>query len=84
MKKHDMTDWHYESKHFMDVRRNKGYEYHNHLLQKVVSPEITSNPLLDVPYRQIERLMEHLIDEVKRIKLVFAIAYDKNERRNIN
>jgi hypothetical protein len=42
-----------------------------------------ANPVNDIPLRQIERLIEHLVDNVKQIKLQFAFAYDKNSK-NIN
>lgn len=80
MKLHLKNEWHPEIKHFMDVKSTKAYDYHGKLLNNVISPELTANPKQDVNYRQIERLIEHLIDEVKRIKLVFAIAIDKHSR----
>lgn len=74
-----INDWHEEALHFMDVKTSQKYDYHGHLLNKVISPEITANPKHDISYRQIERLIEHLIDSVKRIKLTYAIAVDKND-----
>jgi hypothetical protein len=76
--------WHDEAIHFMDIHTAKGYDYHGRLLQKVISPELTANPNQDINYRQIERLIEFLIDSVKRIKLVYAIAVDKNDTYSFN
>jgi hypothetical protein len=66
-----------------DFLKTKGYEYHSNLLKRVVSNEMFANPVNDIPLRQIERLIEHLVDNVKQIKLQFAFAYDKNSK-NIN
>ena len=79
-----LNDWHEESLHFMDVKRDNRYNYHGQLLNKVISPEITANPKHDINYRQIERLIEWLIDSVKRIKLTYAIAVDKNDYDSVN
>ncbi len=40
-----------------------------------------ANKLNDIPLRQIERLIEHLIDAVKQIKLQYAIAFPKNSKK---
>ena len=58
-----------------------GYEYHRNILKRVVSPEMFGNPLNDTPLRQIERLIEHLVDNVKQIKLHYAFTFDKNSKR---
>lgn len=55
-----------------------GYRYKGNILKNVLSPELFANPLNDIPLRQIERLIEFLVDQVKRIKIVYAIALDKN------
>ena len=39
-----------------------------------------ANPINDIPFRQIERLIENLIDSVKSIKLHYAFAHDKNSK----
>lgn len=75
-----LNDWHEEVHHFMDVKTSTGYDYHGNLLKNVISPELNANPMQDINYRQIERLIEWLIDSVKRIKLVYAVALDKNDR----
>lgn len=55
-----------------------GYQYKGNILKNVLSPEVFANPLNDIPLRQIERLIEFLVDQVKRIKVVYAIALDKH------
>lgn len=80
----NIDSWHDETKHFMDIKRNVGYDYHGNLLNKVISPELNANPLQDTNYRQIERLIEWLIDNVKRIKLTYAIALEKDDLRGLN
>lgn len=57
-----------------------GYEYKKYgILNKVISPEIFLNVLLDKPLRQIERLIEELIDQSKRIKLHYSFALKKDD-----
>ena len=70
-------------KHINDDYRNQGYDYERHILQNVISPELFANPLNDTPLRQIERLIEYLINSVRQIKLTYAIAFPKNAK-NIN
>lgn len=67
-------------KHIYDKKTGYGYEYHNNLLNKVLSQEMFANPVNDIPFRQIERIYEYLIDAVKSIKLHYAFAYDKNSK----
>ena len=69
--------------HMHDDYRNAGYDYERHIMQNVVSPELFANPLNDAPMRQIERLVEYLINAVRMIKLTYAIALPKNSK-NIN
>lgn len=57
-----------------------GYEYHRNLLKRVLSGEMFANPLNDIPFRQVERLIEHLVDNVKQIKLQYAFVHDKNSK----
>lgn len=66
--------------HLYDSFTSKGYDYHSNILNKVISSEMFANPVNDIPFRQIERLIEHLIDAVKQIKLQYAFAYDKNSK----
>lgn len=69
--------------HMYDDYRNSGYDYEKHILQNVISPELFANPLNDTPLRQIERLVEYLINAVRMIKLTYAIALSKHSK-NIN
>lgn len=66
--------------HIHDLYTNQGYDYHQNLLNKVVSQEMFANPVNDIPLRQVERLIEHLIDAVKDIKLTYAFAFPKNSK----
>ena len=76
-----IDSFHEEEKHLYDNYTNEGYDYHRNLLNKVVSQEMFANKLNDIPLRQIERLIEHLIDAVKLIKLQYAIAFPKNSKK---
>ena len=66
--------------HINDLHLNMGYNYEHNILKNVVSQELFLNPVNDTPYRQIERLIEHLINEVKQIKLSYAFAFPKNSK----
>lgn len=67
--------------HLMDSYRGLGYQYEHNLLNKVISSELFGNPVNDIPLRQIERLIEELINQVKRIKKSFAFALDKHSKK---
>lgn len=69
-----------KTQHIHDNIGNQGFDYHRNLLHKVVSQEMFANPINDIPFRQIERLIENLIDSVKSIKLHYAFAHDKNSK----
>lgn len=75
-----INNLHEKSDHAFDNLKNTGYNYNLKLLSNVISPELYANPVNDIPLRQIERLMQELINQVKRIKLSYAIAYDKNSK----
>lgn len=66
--------------HEFDEYKSLGYSYERNILKNVVSPELFSNPVNDVPYRQIERLFEFLIDKVRQIKLTYAYTLPKNSK----
>ena len=66
--------------HVHDNYTGLGYNYERNLLKNVVSQELFANPLNDIPMRQIEKLMEDLVNEVKNIKLQYAIALPKNSK----
>lgn len=72
-----------ELEHMNDNYTNQGYQYEHNLLKNVVSQEMFVNPINDVPMRQIERLIESLINEVRQIKLFYAFAFPKYSK-NIN
>ena len=66
--------------HIYDDYKHLGYAYERNILRHVLSPEIFANPLNDTPMRQIERLFENLINAVRKIKLHYAITFDKNSK----
>lgn len=66
--------------HLYDDYRNLGYNYEGNIMHNVLSPEIFGNPLNDIPIRQIERMVENLINAVRKIKLHYAVTYDKNSK----
>lgn len=66
--------------HVHDHYTSLGYNYERNILKNVVSPELFVNPLNDIPMRQLERLIEDLVNKVKTIKLQFAIALPKNSK----
>lgn len=80
--KHITSFTEYED-HLFDDYKNLGYNYKQHILKNVLSQELFGNPLNDVIYRQIEKLIEYLIETVKCIKVYFAYTYDKNAK-NLN
>lgn len=79
-KLYQIEDLDYSIDHQHDNYTSLGYEYHQNIFNKVLSMELFSNPLNDVPMRQLERLVEFLVDQVKRVKLSFAFALTKNSR----
>lgn len=72
-----------KEKHMYDDYKNLGYDYKHHILKNVLSPELFGNPVNDMLFRQIEKLIEELIEQVKQIKLAYAYTYDK-DTKNIN
>lgn len=66
--------------HFHDDYKNLGYHYEGNIMRNVLSPDIFGNPMNDIPLRQFERIIEELINAVRKIKLHYAIVYDKNSR----
>lgn len=61
----NVASFHEEQDHIFDNYTNLGYHYEHNLLNKVVSTEMFANKLNDIPMRQIERLVERLVNEVK-------------------
>lgn len=80
----NVKSFRYDAKHWNDNYTGLGYEYHGNILKNVLSHEMFANPVQDTNYRQIERIVEFLIDQVKRIKLQFCITVDKNDFNLIN
>lgn len=68
----------YKRQHIYDDYKHLGYQYHRNILKNVVSQEMFGNPITDVPLRQIERMIEKLIDTAKQIKMHFNFTIDKN------
>ncbi len=79
-KLHQVNSFNELVEHTHDKYTGLGYNYERNILKNVVSQELFSNPLNDVPLRQIERLIEDLINKVKSIKLQYAIALHKNSK----
>lgn len=76
----DIIQFDEEIYHINDNLENKGFKYEQHILQNVISPELAANPLNDISYRQIERLIEYLINSVRIIKLTYAYMFPKNSK----
>ena len=47
-----------KEKHMYDDYKNLGYDYKHHILKNVLSPELFGNPVNDMLFRQIEKLIE--------------------------
>lgn len=67
--------------HIHDKYTNLGYEYKHNIFKNVLSPEMFANPANDTPYRQLERMIEFLVDQVKRIKLHYNLTLPKNSTK---
>jgi len=67
--------------HIHDNYTNLGYEFERNIMKNVVSPEMFANPVNDTPLRQLERLIEFLVNQVKRIKLEYNFALPKNSKK---
>lgn len=59
---------------------NLGYHFEQNILKNVLSQEMFANPANDVPLRQIERIIEFLVNQVKRIKLEYNFTLPKNSK----
>lgn len=70
-----------DEKHFNDNFTNLGYNFERNIMKNVVSPEMFGNPVNDTPIRQIERMIEFLVNQVKRIKLEYNFALPKNSKK---
>jgi hypothetical protein len=79
MKLNKVRSYKWHQKHAQDKLRNMGYKYwEKGVLNRVLSRELFSNPIQDVPYRQIERLIVQLVNTAKQVRTQFSIAHDKD------
>jgi len=82
MAKFKRFDTFYESEeHFNDNYTNLGYDFDHNIMKNVLSPEMFANPVNDTPIRQIERLIEFLVHQVKRIKLEYDFTMPKDSKK---
>lgn len=81
MRLSNVSDFNYRKHHQFDNYTGLGHKYEQDLLNRVVSKEMFANPLNDIPLRQIERLIEYLVNSVKMIKLHYNIALPKNSKQ---
>lgn len=80
MKVKDRDEFFYEEKHINDNYTNLGYNFERNIMKNVLSEEMFANPMNDIPIRQIERMVEFLVHQVKRIKLEYNITLPKNSK----
>lgn len=66
--------------HFNDAYTNLGYNFEHNIMKNVVSDEMFANPVNDISIRQIERMIEFLVNQVKRIKLEYNFTLPKNSK----
>lgn len=79
MKLNKVRSYKWYQKHAQDKMRNLGYRYwENGILNRVISRELFSNPLQDRPFRQIERLIEQLVNTAKQVRTQFSVAHEKD------
>ena len=81
--KTNKTSFFEEEQHLHDNFTNLGYHFEQNIMHNVLSPEMFVNPMNDVPMRQLERLIEFLVNQVKRIKLEYNFTLPKNSK-NLN
>ena len=79
-KLHQIESFNEITDHVHDHYTGLGYVYERNLLKNVVSQELFANPLNDIPMRQLERMIEDLVNKVKNIKLQYSIALPKNSK----
>jgi len=79
MKLNKVRSFKWHQKHAQDNFTNLGYRYwEKGILNRVISRELFSNPIQDTPFRQIERLIEYLVNTAKQVRIQFSIAHDKD------
>ena len=82
MSKLKFTESYFEDeKHIHDNFTNLGYDFDRNIMKNVLSPEMFANPVNDTPIRQLERMFEFLIHQVKRIKLEYNFTLPKNSKK---
>ncbi len=82
MAKLKYTDSFFEDEnHIHDNYTNLGYDFDRNIMKNVLSPEMFANPVNDTPIRQLERMFEFLIHQVKRIKLEYNFTLPKNSKK---
>ena len=82
MAKLKYTDSYFEDeKHMNDNYTNLGYAFEQNILKNTLSEEMFANHANDIPLRQLERLIEFLVNQVKRIKLEYNFTLPKNSKK---
>jgi hypothetical protein len=69
----------YIAHHIQDSRKNLGFDYHGHVLEKTMSKPIFANRKNKAMLQKVEVMVNYLIDTVKQIKLQYLISMDKND-----
>lgn len=69
----------YVAYHAQDSRKNLGFDYHGHVLEKTISKVIFENKNNKAILAKVENMVNYLIDTVKQIKLQYLISMDKND-----
>ena len=83
MKLKNIRHFYEDEMHFNDNLTNLGYNFERNILKNVVSKEMFANPINDIPLRQLERIFEFLVNQVKRIKLEYNYTLPK-DATNLN
>lgn len=69
----------YTTYHTQDSRKNLGFDYHGHVLEKTISRPIFGNAKNKAMLQKVEVMINYLIDTVKQIRLQYLISMDKND-----
>lgn len=70
----------YASRH-QDIYTDLGFKYHGQIFKKTMSPVILQNKVNSAILKQIEPIVEYLIESVKQIKLQYLFSLDKKDTR---
>jgi hypothetical protein len=76
--KRELLQYGIKSRDYVEEFKNLGYDYRGKILRKVTSAELWGNPLQTSMIGQIESLMTYILEQVKMIKKMFSIAYEKD------